>query len=245
MKIAYGILCHTDPNHIGRLAKKLTKNVNSKVFVHVDKKVDITPFENQLLDKKNVYVLSNRVEINWGGYQAIEATINLMQTAKNIFKFDRFVLLQGLEYPIKSGKEIEDFFVKNFDTEFLLAQNISTIDNLEEQHKYRLYYKFGSSSIFWKIINKTNCFLVKKRIVPHLKKNYIRDKQGKKMWIYQGCAQFGITYLAVEYILNFNATNPKFNSYFKTMFAPDEAYFHTIIYNSYFINNTPEKSANL
>lgn len=44
MKIAYLILCHTDPKHIKRLLDKITKNTDDVAFVHVDGKCDIEPF---------------------------------------------------------------------------------------------------------------------------------------------------------------------------------------------------------
>lgn len=48
MKIAYLILCHTDPDHIKRLTDKITDNSGDEAFVHVDGKFDIRPFSQAL-----------------------------------------------------------------------------------------------------------------------------------------------------------------------------------------------------
>lgn len=225
MTIAYLILCHADPNHIKRLTDKITNRTNDEAFVHVDGKCDIKPFEQKMQDNPQVHIIKERVCVHWGGYSSIEATINLFKAAlsskENIF--DRFVVLQGLEYSIKTNREIHTFFEKNFETELSL----------------------DSANLFWaKLVHILNykAFLGH-RIIPHFKKNYTVDHSGKKLEIFQGCAQFGVTRKLAEYIVKFYDENKMFNKYFKTMYAPDEAYFHTIVYNSPFVNNTPDGKA--
>ena len=167
-----------------------------------------------------------------------------MREAIKSGNFDRFVLLQGLEYPIKSNKEIDEFFEHNKKTEFILAQNISKKKDVREEHKYRLFYDLDRAhKITRKVIHKINTTLMWHGFVPHLKPNYVRDAAGRKMDIYQGCAQFGLTADMVRYIVQFHDENPKFNKYFKSMYAVDESYFHTIVYNSPFVKNTPDGKA--
>ena len=155
--------------------------------------------------------------------------------------YDRIVILQGLEYPIKSNIEIEKFFVNN-KTEYILAQNISDSTNLKEIHKYRLYWYLGKKDIFTKLLHKMNYLCIKFEKIPKIKRNYVKDKDGNCMKIFQGCAQFSITSELVEYILKFHDNNPQFNRYFKSMYAPDEAYFHTIVYNSDYVKNVRKKN---
>lgn len=181
-----------------------------------------------------------------GGWNSVEATILLMKKAINEKECNRFVLLQGLDYPIKSNKDIEVFFNRNQTIEFIKAQNISESNKNGESYKFRFFYFFDQKSnplakIPCKIIHFLNSQLAKGSI--SFKKNYVVDCNGKKMQIFQGCAQFGLTLSAVKYILNFYNNNSSFNRYFKTMFAPDEAYFHTIIYNSPFVLNTVDGKA--
>lgn len=245
MRIAYLILCHTDPKHIGRLAEKLTKGTNNEVFAHVDKKSDILPFKQELKRLGQVaHVLEKRTSVFWGGNSAIEATVSLMREAVRVGDFDRFVLLQGLEYPIKSNKEIDEFFEHNKKTEFILAQNISDSTNPKEVHKYSLYWFLDSQNLLARILHVMNSRLfLKYNWIPRFKKNYVKDKFGHHMKIYQGCAQFGLTADMVRYIVQFHDENPKFNKYFKSMYAVDESYFHTIVYNSHFVKNTPDGKA--
>ena len=74
--------------------------------------------------------------------------------------------------------------------------------------------------------------------IPHFKKNYVKNNADEKMDVYQGCAQFGVTGGLAAYIVQFHDENKGFNRYFRTMYAPDEAYFHTIVYKSPFVQST-------
>lgn len=246
MTIAYLILCHTDPKHIRRLTEKITKNTNDVAFVHVDGKCDLISFQHELKNNSQVQILKKRVPVNWGGYSSIEATINLFKAAISWRKqrFDRFVILQGLEYPIKTNHEIHDFFKINSRKEFILAQNISESSNPKEMHKYSLYWNLDSKTMRAKIARKINSLLfLKTGMIPAFKPNYTKNSSGLKMQIYQGCAQFGVTRQLAEYIVKFHDENPEFNKYFQTMYAPDKSYFHTIVYNSSFVKNTPDGKA--
>lgn len=244
MRIAYLILCHTDPHHIARLTQKITKGTDNVAFVHVDGKSDISPFMTLLNPQKQVEVLQNRTNVFWGGYGAIEATIGLMKAALSYGPFDRFVLLQGLEYPIRANREIVEFFENHPTTEFIKAQNISTAKDYKSVHKYRLYHYLDRlNRLPYKLLEYGNSILVRSHVVPYFKRNYVRDFQGNKMEIYQGCAQFGLTYKAVQYIVDFHDKNPKFNRYFESVYAADEAYFHTILYNSPFVKCTIDGNA--
>ena len=67
MKIAFLNLCHCEPEIVARVAKKLTQNEDFDMFVHVDAKQDIAPFERALENIKRVTLLKNRVKVYWGG----------------------------------------------------------------------------------------------------------------------------------------------------------------------------------
>lgn len=242
MKIAYLILCHTDPEHIGRLVNKLTDD-ECHAFVHVDKKYDEAPFREKLKFCSKVKFIEDRICVYWGGFSAVQATITLMKAALEYDAFDRFVLLQGLEYPIKSNVEIKKFFVENRDREFICAQNISKRNDARTVHKYRLYhFPDKSNKIIGKLSKKINRKLLKMDFIHKLKSRTVKNKNGSKMELYQGCAQIALTRDAVEYVVRFFQENRKANKYFKTVFTVDEIYFHTLIFNSKFRENATEIS---
>ena len=244
MKIAYLILCHIDPDHIARLVRKITDGTEHTAFVHVDAKSDRKIFEAALCDCSRSVVVGGSVDVRWGGFRAVEATVGLMKAAMAHGDYDRFVLMQGLEYPIKSNEEILSFFQEHPKTEFILAQNISQSKEKRETHKYRLFYFLDHSNVFpVRILHWLNHQMLKCGIVPHCKPAHAVSRLGQKMDIHQGCAQFALTREAVEYVIRFHMDNPRFNRYFRSVYAADEAYFHTIIYNSHLIENTPDGRA--
>lgn len=228
IKIAFLILAHTDPVHIARLANKLTMFNDFYVFVHVDKKQDIKVFEDELTKNKKVVFLKNRYKIDWGSYNSVKATLELLRVAKNKDRFERFVLLQGLDYPIKNNYEINDYFLKNRSVEFIRSCKISNSKEKYHSKKVELFWFLENRNILKKIINRLNL------IIPiKLRRGYIFEN-GKKHNIYWGAAQWALTENAVNFILEFSEKHPKFNNYFKYVFPQDETYFHSIIYNSDF-----------
>ena len=166
-----------------------------------------------------------------------------MKTALEYGSFDRFILLQGLEYPIRSNSYIERFLSRHPNTEFIKAQNISLDQSPSVTHKYRLFHYLDKKNLLFKSIEHVNAIFLKLGVIPNFKRNYVLDISGKKMLIYQGCAQFGLTREAVQYITKFHYMNPRFNRYFHSVYAADESYFHTILYNSNFATFTQNKMA--
>lgn len=68
MNIAYLISAYKDPAHLRRLCDALKYGVENDVhfFVHIDKKVDIRPFE-RFLQVPNVHFTDHRFWSQWGG----------------------------------------------------------------------------------------------------------------------------------------------------------------------------------
>ena len=107
MKIAFLVAAHTDIEQLKRLSKSLLKN--GDVYIHIDAKVkNITDFINQLTFNTLSYSQGNKIiflkiSVAWGGYSQIKCQSLLFQQALNSSqKYERFVYLSGLDYPIYS-----------------------------------------------------------------------------------------------------------------------------------------------
>lgn len=236
MQIAYLVITHTDPEFIRRLAEKVTRCTTNHVFVHVDGKIAIDGFERALAGLSNVHLLKERKAVYWGGYASIEATILLLSAAAGAGKFDRYVLLQGLDYPIKNNTEIDEFFEAHADTEFIRAASETDSNSNKDKHKYILRYHMDSPSKLARWRRGINVLIL--RYFPFgLPRPYVTIDR-KRCEIYRGWAQFALTHAAVEYLLDFHNAHPEYNNYFRHVYAADESYFHTIIYNSHFDSKT-------
>lgn len=228
MKIAYIVLTHKDPNLLLRLIKKLTQNKNNYIFIHVDKKIKQEDF-SIIKENEQVQFIKNNIAVTWAGYSSIIATINSFKQSINYKEFDRFVILQGLDYPIKTNKYIEQFFIKNKDIEFIGARKDTGMKT--EQHKYCLNWYLDKKDLFHTFLNNICKLLTVLKINIKIKKDYIYINN-KKYDIFRGGANIALTRNAVNYIIDFYDNNPKFNKYFQTVFASDESYFHTVLYNN-------------
>ena len=232
--IAFLILCHNDPNHIARLANKLVNNRNNDVYIHVDNKCNIKEFKEKI-KSENVYFIDDRVDVYWGGYSSVEATMKLIECSFNKKSYDRYVLLQGLDYPLWSMERIEKFFDENKQVEFIRGCNVSRSKDKYFYEKVKCYWFYDRINIFKKVINKLNrIFSIK------IRNGYI-DLNNRRYDIYWGSAQWALTGNAIKYILDFYKSKHKFNNYFKHVFPADETYFNTIIFNSHFRTKTINK----
>lgn len=238
MKIAFLNLCHCDPEVVERVANKLTKNNNFDMYIHVDGKSDINPFQKRLSGNKQVYFITNRKKVFWGGYNAIEATFEMLRTALNSDKhYDYFVLLQNLDYPIRSNEKIEEFFEKNKGTEFIRGCKIARTKDWHYSRKYKILNERDDE---FYITNKSKIrkYLRYMRLaiqsVTTIGFNGVIKEGNNAYDIYYGTAQWAITRDCAQHMISFEKTHPKFNERMKQIQFPDEEYFHTVVHNSDF-----------
>ena len=234
LKIAYICLCHTDPLFVSRTAKALQYE-DDGFFIHVDNKQEIEPFVATCAGMSNVHFVADRIDNYWGGYHSIIATMRTIKFALSIDDYDRFILLQGQDYPLYSPTEIHNFFETHSGIEFCKAKNISKSKNRKDYMKccgfwfmdMNLHFPLKYIRSIW---HRFNTIGIKYRSPVF--------KDENKTWdIYTGWAQFALTKDCVKYILDVYENNPMYNKYMKHRFPPDEIYIHTIIYNSPFKDN--------
>ena len=238
MKIAFLNLCHTDPKIVARVADKLTKNTDFDMYIHVDLKSDIEPFQELLKDNKQVYFTKQRQMVYWGGYHAILATYILLEEAlASPRKYDYVVLLQNLDYPIKSNEYIQDFFEKNKGTEYIRGCHIAKTKDWHYAEKYKIYntrdkdFYLNNHSKFVKLLwDGMNAI----KSISTIGFNGVHKENGENIELYYGTAQWAVTRECAEYMVEFKNSHPKFNKRMQHIKFPDEEYFHTIVHNSRF-----------
>jgi len=110
MQINYIILTHKSPKQLERLIAKLDDE-EATFFVHIDLKTNIEQFK--YLQKENVIFLEDRVDVAWGDFTIVQATLNAMKSVVARKNNGYTILLSGQDYPIKSKKEIKEYKWKN------------------------------------------------------------------------------------------------------------------------------------
>ena len=238
MRIAFLNLCHCDPDLVARTARRLTTHPNFDVYVHVDAKADITPFYAALAGCERSSFIDKRHRVYWGGFNAVQATLELLRTAlESPREYDYFVLLQNLDYPLRANSAIEDFFLAHEGTEFIRACNIAGSKDWHFMRKYRIYNK-RDDDFYLKTHSKLRTYMRYLRMLlwslPTLLWDGVIFEGSEKFPIHYGAAQWAITRECAEYILDFYATHPAFNARMAHIQFPDEEYFHTVVHNSPF-----------
>lgn len=235
VRIADLVLCHDEPELLKRLARALAYK-DDKLFVHVDKKSDINPFIEAVQGLRNVVFLQQRESVYWGGFNSITATMALVRAAlRDNIKYDRMVLLQGKDYPLRSPEYIHDFFKKRKEEEFCKAKNITKSKDPRDYMKCCGWWNLDRKPNLWqKSVNRFFSFLNTKLRVKYRKGYFSLGGRYEKWDIYKGWAQVAVTRECAVYILKIYEEMPKYNRYMRHRFPPDELYIHTIIYNSSF-----------
>ena len=236
MKIAYLIYAHTHPEQLARMIAALDDPCVD-FFIHIDKKVDIRPFLQFMNRSANIHVLKKRIKVFWMGYSMVEATLAMMRDAVRYSEeigepFKYYVLLSGQDYPIKSNQRILDFFERSEGTEYMLYWKLSEfwdpwMHKIEKYHYLdsRLTNQKCSVRYGWRSYRMVHKAL--HRIIS--KREYLQG-----IIAYGGSSWWMLTQNAVEYVLNYVATNRKFVNFYRFTEAPDEMFFHSIILNSPF-----------
>ena len=226
-KIAYIISAFTDPEQLERLVARLSEN--SDFYIHIDKKVDITPFR-QLLGDKVHFV--RRHWISWGGWSQVKYQQEMLRAVlDSCIDYSHVVCLSGLDYPLWSTENINTFFNSNPEKEFIAGYNLT-------KNRFQLSY-FTNYHLFRDLKCK-NTWIKNKLIVAsrNILKFFIHkppqvEINGKQCDIYKGSDYWAITLKCAEYVYS-TIQQKKLRKYFKTSYIPSEMCVQTIIFNSPF-----------
>lgn len=242
MKIAYLIIAHTDPHHLGRLCSSLYVKGATTFFIHIDKKVAVQPFKDAVrCICSDVVFLSNRISVNWGGWTICECEqelINECLAYKD--KFDRVFMLSGLDYPIWSNTEILNFLNSNPEREFIKGMDLTTCDKpAKMQTRVKLYHYLDMPLVKNKRIKRLVYGAMREGLkwMNIVKENFIVDKYNIRRHVYCGSQWWCLTYSCLEYVNSRLKSDINMKKYLKTALAPDELMVQTIVFNSSYRKN--------
>ena len=229
MKIAYLILAHDNPKQFHRLINALS-SPSSACFVHIDKKVNIREFATNT--DSSINFLKDRKKVYRGHFSHVEAELLMIKQAlDHPNTYDRFVLLSGTDYPLRSIKHIEQFFENNPTTEFMNKTKMP--NNSVGKKLSRLYgYNPTPTQPIFSIEILLRGILTRLRIIPK-KRNY--QEYFVDLLPFAGSEWWALTRPACEYILNFAQNNQRLLKFYNHTYSPQEMFFQTVIGNSPFM----------
>lgn len=231
MKIAILILLHEFTEQQKMLIQHLSSDFD--VFVHVDKRSNINVADIECISK-NVFVYK-KYKVYWGHYNQIRATLYLFKVANERKIYNRFCLISGSDLPIKSNKDIQQFFEQTnqefFEFDELprkLWHDNGGFDRIDYFHNKSLSRgKSNKLSYFCvETLNKFNYRFV----LPCLK--FLKYKRNRlNLRFYGGANWMDLTSNCVSQMLEIIKQNPKILKRFKFTRGADEIFFQTIICN--------------
>jgi|688.fasta_scaffold00005_151 hypothetical protein len=227
MKIAYLFIVYNKPLDVFNLVRLLDNGKNT-FFIHFKKGVSFT-VPDDIKTKVNVIFAKKRFKAGWAGFKVIEATIHLMQLAfESEYTFDYYINMSGSCFPVYSNSIIEKKLktIQHSVIEGIKIPNPSLQneglpkiiypwfqDELQNCNRYLKKYFHKILHVFLKIINL-------KRKFPAGYDPYF----GSQWW--------ALTQEAVVEVLQSYTNNKLLYIFFKRVWASDEQYIQTVVYNS-------------
>lgn len=238
MKIAFLILAHKNPNQLTQLVEQLS-HTETEIYIHIDKKSDLSIFKNEF-NRANIHpkLLVQKVDIIYSSITYIDATYYLIKKAK-YDGCDYFVLLSGLDLPLRPVDEIVSFFKKQRNTDFF--------DYIEMPNKNLVYSgKTRTEYYNFKIRKKMETLFPPKEIQHQMSWKgkllnwfLLFKSRGKTkrefplgMTPYYSSQWWCMSLKSITYIIEFLEKNPEYYDYHKKALHPEEMFFQSIILNS-------------
>jgi len=220
MKVAHLIITYTNPAQTERMIKRMW-HPDFDFYVHVDAKLPISSHDN-LISIPNVYMIQNRVKVEWAAYSTIQSEFNgIQEILESKRGYDFISLLSGQGYPIKSPNQIKQFY-KDREGKLLLKYRSFQDDWPEGMERIKRYYlvdyQFKGQYFLEKLINR---IFPKRKVLPNIH--------------FYGSSMFwAISPAAAAYVLETVNKDARVKWFFKHTWAPDEFLFQTILLNSSF-----------
>jgi len=220
--LTYLILAHHKPDQVAGLIDSLDDD-NTSFCVHFDAKSAIKGLlRNKFASRKNVKVLQSDIDVNWGGYNMVAATLKLMKAGISQ-KRGYLILLSGQDLAIKSNDHIRHFYEHSYGNQYMDYSPLPS-------SSWALHGGLDRINYYWFVdqVGKEASFM--------LYEGQIRS--GFKRPFFSGLVPYGgsqwwsLTMDCAEYILNFVRANRSFDDFMRYCLIPDELYFQNILLNS-------------
>ena len=195
------------------------------VYIHVDKKQDtlFQQLKENYKNNSNVFLVEDRVSVNWSGFSQVQATIKLFELVESTKRtYDYIHFISGQDLPLMSHAQMDDYIEgKGIDQQFVEVNDI-------DSYKWRLtQYSFFRENPN----NRKKLYRLIDIALRLIQMPFVRRKNFKGFQLYKGSQWFSITYECMKYILSYIREND-YCSKFAYTACPDEHFFQVLLMNS-------------
>jgi hypothetical protein len=232
MRIKYLLLFHKHFPQLELLIGRL-QSPWSDIFVHIDSKYPLSAFEVKRLSDFDVHILPQRLDIQWGGFRMVEATLHLLRAgvAGKGGKDDFLVLLSGQDLPIKDKATIYNYLLAN--------RNYNFMNHYQLPCSMWADMDYGLDRIryYWEI-DKYGLAESARQVVSQRVSKYERRLFNTKIGYFGGSQWFIINRASAKDILEKVRKRPDWLAFFRYTYIPDELFFQTLLLNSRYADTT-------
>lgn len=252
MRLGVIVLAYRDPAHLVRLLKRMV-HPRVQIYLHVDRRVDIGPFELALASQalREHAVLLPRHESIWGSAQCVDAVLDGLRAGVED-GCDYFLLVSGQDYPLKPIGEIVDFFEARRNTSFLEFWPVGDSRHRFSGRDRTDFYAFnvrgkrelciprGEDASFLgprgRLLNqllRARSLILPARRFP----SYAQPYAGSTWW--------NMTRLAADNVLEFLDLHPDYRAYHEHTWVPEEIFFQSVLVGTHFVQDHAVENDNL
>ena len=142
---AYCIIAHTDPVMLYVMVAMLDHPLND-IYIHIDRRVDITPFLSVKTRWSKVCFLPQRLAVEWGNTVQIDTELLIFEYACNRGPYTYYHMMSGQDLPLRSQDYIHEFMDKEHPHTEFVTVNDENPDYLQDlDYKTRYYHLFVKS----------------------------------------------------------------------------------------------------
>lgn len=226
MKHAYLIAAHNQFNLLCRLLSTLD-DINNDIYLHIDIKagdIDFSDFSKCVKYSKLHFL--DRKDITWGDFSQIDLELEFLKASIGN-NYDYYHYISGVDFPIKSLNEINDFFMANNGKEFIHFDKVMDMKTVE--------YRIGIYHVFQKYVGRTTGVLekVEKVILAIQKILHINRIKNANLEFKKGANWFSITNNLAHYVIE---NEKQIRKMYSKSYCADEIFLQTLVYNSPFKN---------
>lgn len=217
---AYLVMAHNEFNILRKILMLLDDD-NADFFLHIDSKADFKDIDElKKCVKKSELFLIKSMDVRWGDRSQIDIEMALLRKSTQR-EYGYYHLISGVDIPLKTPSEINAFFSKNPENNYIDfdVPKQQSIDRL----KYHYYFqrKAGRSKSFWSIVQKLLLALQKLFGINRIK--------GMENKVYKGANWCSINFKLASYITeNFH----KYDEMFDRTICADEVFLQTMAMES-------------
>lgn len=226
MNHAILIMAHKDIEQVCRLVEYFC--INCYVFIHWDKKQFLSDVDvERLYSYKQVKLVSQKYEVNWGGTSILACELYLLQYAKCYSDAEYFHLISGQDYPTRSIDCFLEFFLKNKGKEYVQYVHLphpKWENNTFRRLQYFYPYDYANNQ-------ENPRQWVREQVRKQQADGLKRPIPDEFDHIYGSSQWFSISRDATSILLDYTQKSPSLYRRMWMTFAPEECYIATVLVN--------------